>query len=103
MERTLEEDGFNARALTWEQLGYEAGLDVCGKTIKRHSGTMDCHKCLACRKGWCNGKTRAKRVEVCEMWKERYPKEVDWYSVHFINEYHYGFGPQDTPYYPKAW
>lgn len=24
MEKILEEDGFNARAPTWEQLGYEA-------------------------------------------------------------------------------
>ena len=50
-------------------LEYEAGLDVSGKTIKRHRGTMDYHECLACRKAWYNEKTKAKRVEVCEIWK----------------------------------
>lgn len=67
MEKILEEDGFNARALTWEQLGQEAGLDVSGRTIQRHMGTMEYHKCLACRKGWCNERIKAKRVECCEI------------------------------------
>ena len=73
----MKKDGFNARPLTWKQLGYEAGLDVCGKIIRRHMGPMDYHKCLACRKGWCNEKTKAKRVKVCEMWKEKYPEKED--------------------------
>ena len=51
IERILEEDGFCARALTWAQLGYEAGLDVSESCIRRHMGTMDYHKCIACRKG----------------------------------------------------
>lgn len=58
MEQILEEDGFYARALTWEQLGYEAGLDVSGKIIKHWMETMDYHKYIACRKGWCNEKTK---------------------------------------------
>lgn len=41
MEKILEEDGFCTRALTWEQLGYEAGLDVSWRTIQRAMGTMD--------------------------------------------------------------
>lgn len=53
MERILEE-GFEARALTWEQLGYEAGLDCSGRTVQRAMGTMDYHKCVACRKEWVN-------------------------------------------------
>ena len=97
MEKILEEDAFNARALTWEQLGYEAGLDISGKTIKRYMGTMGYHKCLACRKRCCNEKTKIKRVEVCDIWKERCPEKEGWFSVRFSNECHYGFGPQDTP------
>ena len=96
VEKIFEEDGFNASALIWEQLGYEAGLEVCGKTIKRHMGTMDYHKCLACRNGWCNEKTKAKRVKVWKIWKERYPEKEDWCSVRFSDKRHYGFGPQDT-------
>ena len=51
MEQILEEDGLCARALTWEQLGYKADLDVCGATIRRHMGTLNYHKYLACRNG----------------------------------------------------
>lgn len=47
LEKILEEDGFCARALTWEQLGYEANWDVSGNTIRRAMGTMEYHKCLA--------------------------------------------------------
>ncbi|KAF2691386.1 hypothetical protein K458DRAFT_381244 [Lentithecium fluviatile CBS 122367] len=51
MDRLLQE-GFEARALTWEQLGWEVGLEgVSGRTIQRTLGTMDYHKCIACRKG----------------------------------------------------
>lgn len=73
MKKVLEEDGFNARALTWEQLGYEVGLDVSGRTVQRHRDTMDYHKYLAGRKGWCNERIKAKRVECCEIWKENIP------------------------------
>ena len=59
-------------------------------------GAMDYHKCLACRKGWCDEKTKTKRLDVCEIWKERYPEEEHWYSVRFTDECHYGFGPQET-------
>ena len=34
MERILEEEGMEGRALTWEQLGYEIGLECSGATIK---------------------------------------------------------------------
>lgn len=51
MERILEEEGIEARALIWEQLGYEIGLDCFGRIIQRAMGTMDYHKCVACRKG----------------------------------------------------
>lgn len=94
MERILEEDGFCARNLTWEQLGYEAGLDVSGRTIARWMGTMDYHKCIACRKGWCNEKTKKRRKEYAEYWLPRYPNPEDWHHIRFSDECHYGYGPQ---------
>ena len=51
MEKILESDRIETRKMTWEQLGFEAELDVCGKTIKRAMGTLDYYKCIACRKG----------------------------------------------------
>lgn len=94
MELILQEDGFCTRALTWKQLGYEAGLDVSWRTIQRHMGTIDYHKCIACRKGWCNEQTKKRRVEYAEYWIQRYSKPEDWYSIRFSDECHYGFGPQ---------
>jgi hypothetical protein len=51
MEEILENEGIEARGLTWEQLGTEVGLDVSGRTIRRVLRTLDYHKCVACKKG----------------------------------------------------
>ncbi|KAF1815587.1 hypothetical protein P152DRAFT_446634 [Eremomyces bilateralis CBS 781.70] len=40
MERILEEQDVYGRAMSWEALGYEAGLDVCGRTVKRAIGPI---------------------------------------------------------------
>ena len=96
MERILEEDGFCARALIWEQLGYEANLDVSGKTIRRAMGTMEYHKYLACRKGWVNEKGKKRRKEYAEYWLPLYEQPEDWDPIRFSDECHYGFGPQGT-------
>lgn len=63
IEQVIEEEGFEARALTWEQLGYEVGLECSGRTIQAAMGTIDYHKCVACRKGWVNAKTARRRVK----------------------------------------
>ena len=64
MERILEEEGTEARALMWEQLRQEGELDYTGRTIKNAMGTMDYHKCIACKKRWGN---RKNCHESCEM------------------------------------
>ncbi len=46
MERILEEDGFEARALTWEQLGYEVGLECVRYSVMR------CNECNSAMTGW---------------------------------------------------
>lgn len=93
MERILE-DGIEARGLTWEQLGNEVGLDYSGRTIQNAMGTMDYHKCIACRKGWCNDRTAQNRVKWAEVMLKRYPEPEDWYKVRFSDEVHFGYGPQ---------
>ena len=75
MERVLESEGFEARALTWEQLGFEVGLECSGDTIKRAMGTMNYHKCIACMKGWVSPRTATKRVEYAVIMLERYSEE----------------------------
>lgn len=90
MERILEEEGMEARGLTWEQLGYEVGLDCSGRTIQRVMGTMDYHKCIACKKGWVNAKTASKRVSWSTFMLDRYPESDDWNRVRFSDEVHFG-------------
>jgi hypothetical protein len=51
MEQILENEGIEARGLTWQQLGTEVGLDVSKRTVKRALGTMAYHKCITCKKG----------------------------------------------------
>jgi len=75
MEKILEEEGFEARALTWEQLGFEMSLECSGNTVKRAMGTMNYHKCVACRKGWFSQRTATKRVEYSVVMLERYLKK----------------------------
>ncbi|KAI9790930.1 MAG: hypothetical protein M1816_004691 [Peltula sp. TS41687] len=47
-EKILETDGLAGRALTWEQLGLEAGVDASGRTVQTdngHNGLSQVH-CL---------------------------------------------------------
>jgi hypothetical protein len=80
MEGILKEHGFLARAFTWEQLAYEAGIKdqhqnaVSGKTVKHAIGRMDYHKCIICKKGWVNKSTAKDRVKYLEVMLKRYPK-----------------------------
>lgn len=57
--------------------------------------TIGHYKGFACRKRWCNERTKTKMVKVRKIWKKRYRKE-DWYPVRFSDECHYGIGPQET-------
>src|ERR1700709_483722 len=51
MENILESRQFADKALTWEQLATEAGCHANMQAVKHIMGTMDYHKCIACRKG----------------------------------------------------
>ncbi|PQE31529.1 hmg box protein [Rutstroemia sp. NJR-2017a WRK4] len=96
MEILLEEEGIEGRALTWEQLGTEVGLDVDRKTVQDAMGTMEYHKCVACKKGWVNSRIAERRVEHSRVMLERYPHWYDWIHIRFSDEVHWGFGPHGT-------
>ena len=81
MEQILENEGIEARGLTWQQLGTEVGLDVSRRTVKRALGTMAYHKCIACKKGWVNRQTAEKRVEHARIMLKRYPRPKYWHHV----------------------
>ncbi len=95
MKQILEMEGIDARANTWEQLGYEVGLEYIGRTIRKAMGTIEYHKCIAGRRGWVNGKTRKDQLEYATVMLQRYHNSQDWYRVRFSDKVHFGYGPQD--------
>lgn len=95
MERIVETEGIEARAYKWEQLEYGVGLESSGRTIRKAMETMEYHKCMACRRGWVNEKTRKDRLEYATVMLQRYPNPQDWYRARFSGGVHFGYGPQD--------
>jgi hypothetical protein len=96
MERIIEDCDVEGRSMTWETLAYESGLNVSGRTVKRAIGTLDYHKCIACRKGWVNKSTAANRKAYSEIMLERYSYQTDWLHVRSSDEVHIGVGPQGS-------
>ncbi len=94
MEQILQEKGIEACAMTWEQLGYEVGLECTGQTMKNAMGSLNYRKCIACKKGQINEKTARDRKTWAQTIKEKYPKPEDWYRVRFSDEVHFGYGLQ---------
>lgn len=74
MEQILETEDIEARAYTWEQLGFEVGLECSGRTVQRAMGTMDYHKCNACSRGWVNEKIAKDRMNWATVMPEKYPQ-----------------------------
>jgi hypothetical protein len=63
MGTILRNSDVQTRAMTWETLGYEAGLHVSPRTIQRAMGSLDYHKCIACRKGWVSPELGIRRKD----------------------------------------
>ena len=97
-EMILWRCGQEGRALTWQDLAIEAGLDVSGRTLQRHMVHMGYRRCLACRKGWVTAEVAAGRVEFATRMLAKYPDPEDWYHVRFSDEVHLGYGPQGRIY-----
>ncbi|KAF1936716.1 hypothetical protein EJ02DRAFT_479250 [Clathrospora elynae] len=76
-DRFLQDYGFDARVLTWQQLAFELGFDIHGDTLCAALGSMDYHKCIACTNGWVSEKLAKGR-----------------HDVRFSDEVHCRVGPQ---------
>ena len=72
MERILETEGIKARGYTWKQLGFEIGLECLRRTVQRVMGTIDYHKCIACRRRWVNEKTAKNRLNWDKVMLDKY-------------------------------
>jgi transposase len=94
VERLLEDCDVEGRSMSWETLAYEAGLDVSARTLRRAMGTLDYHKCIACRRGWVSQAAAKRRVEYATVMLDKYPLKQDWYHIRFSDEVHFGLGPQ---------
>lgn len=94
MDRILQSYGLEGRQLTWEQLGKEACVEACGRTIKKTMESLDYHKCIACTKGWLSNKSAKKRVKFADAGLQLRPEPEDWELIRFSDKMHSGFGPR---------
>lgn len=79
-----------------EHLCNEVGLDSGGCTIQRAMGTMNYHKCIACRKEWVKKSLAERQVQYANTMLQRYPEPKDWQTVRFSDEVHFGWGPEGS-------
>ena len=93
-DRFLQDVGWDARILTWDQLASELDYGVSGQTLRTHLGSMDYHKCIACTKGWVSQRTAKMRVHHAETMLSLKPQPSDWHDVRFSDEVHCRVGPQ---------
>jgi hypothetical protein len=93
-DRFLQDAGWDARVLTWQQLAIELDFGVSGSTMRRALGSLDYHKCIACTKGWVSARSAKRRREFSETLLALKPKPADWRDVRFSDKVHWRVGPQ---------
>jgi hypothetical protein len=93
-DRFLQDVGWDARVLTWDQLANELDFGVSGWTLKRALGSLDYHKCMACAKGWVSKRSAKMRVQHAKTYLALKPEPKDWHDVRFSDEVHCRVGPQ---------
>ncbi|KAL0939836.1 HMG box protein [Colletotrichum truncatum] len=96
MEDLVWSRDFEAAALTWQSLAWEAGIHTsCSwRTIQRAIGTLGYRKCITCDKGWVSSDTAARRVKDAQVALEKRPRPQDWHDVRFADELLFSIGPQ---------
>jgi hypothetical protein len=94
IDRFLQDVGWDARVMTWNEICEEFDLDCSGETLRLHMGSLDYHKCIACCKGWVSARNARKRVEFSETMLALKPKKEDWRDVRFSDEVHWSIGPE---------
>lgn len=90
----LQDAGWDARVLTWDQCATEIDLGVSGRTLQRHLGSLDCQKCIVYSKGWVSKRNADARKDYSTTYLGMKPELEDWYNVRFSDEVHWRIGPQ---------
>jgi hypothetical protein len=93
-DRFLQDVGWDARVLTWEQLANELDFGVSGWTLKRALGSLDYRKCVACAKGWVSKRSAKMRVQHAETYLALKPESKDLHDVRFSDEVHCRVDPK---------
>jgi transposase len=95
IESYLEHADVKQRAVTWENLARQAGVqtDVYSRTIRRAMGALDYHKYITYDKAWVSNNIRRGRRIWCQEQRAARPKEEDWFNVRFLDEVHFRLGP----------
>ncbi|KAK4100945.1 hypothetical protein N658DRAFT_74700 [Parathielavia hyrcaniae] len=96
MEKLIWKYGFEARALTWQALAYEAGVaaEVSWRTIQRAMGTFGYRKCVACRKGCVSPATAKRRLNAATIALRERPTPQHWRDIRWSDEVHFSLGPE---------
>ncbi|KAF2629618.1 hypothetical protein BU25DRAFT_316607, partial [Macroventuria anomochaeta] len=94
IERFLQDEGWDARVKTWDELVEEFDLDCAGETLCAHTGSLDYHKCIACCKGWVSQRCVRQRVKHSETMLALKPDKEDWRDVRFSDKAHWSVGPE---------
>ena len=63
VEELIRNYGNVKRRLNWKELVHEADLDCSGRTLRRHMGSLDFRRCIACRATWVSPKHAIRRLE----------------------------------------
>jgi len=93
LERIIQEDNFEARALIWEAIGYEAGLDVSGDTIRKALGKWTIISISPAEKDGFQRKLLKNQVDFAIQMLSKYPKPEDWYNI-VSRRFTGGLGPK---------
>ena len=99
VEELLREHESWARDMNWDQLAQEVFTDrpVIGKTLQRHLGVMDYHRCISCARTWCTSDLAKERLEFAKAALEKRPQPTDWDCIAFTDKVHVGWGPTGKP------
>ncbi|KAF1938272.1 hypothetical protein EJ02DRAFT_354942 [Clathrospora elynae] len=55
MDRIMKDEGLEARKLSWQELGFEVGLE--GVHARTMGNSISYSRCIACQKKWCYKRT----------------------------------------------
>jgi hypothetical protein len=94
LAKMIENEGFEARALTYEQLAIAIHAEVSGCTIKREPNGPGDFRRTGCQRKSVQKSLKDLRVNWCKRVLAERPNPEDWTEIRLTAEAHFGFGDQ---------